>query len=221
MEKTAKFRVILNDYPESFIISKKRAIKYWKPKNLLPIYLETLEKTGKLIWKEKSKAFGLALYDPEKKEFVVKNKKVAGTERFHTINSQNLWVAGGGSQWTRLATEKFLKSWFTPAIIRQLPEKIWMKDDEFIHFEYIFFYPFNPANPNDNRLWRQYQDYINHCFIRAKIFEDTLTELGVIPDDSPMYVRGSYMRYVAIPPDQERHMDVVIHFCKNNQTIIS
>lgn len=220
MESTAKFRVVLKDYPEQFQISEKRKAKYYH-KDVTPLKAKFLLegiKSGRYVWRLKTQAAGECLYDTEIDEFVIRNPKAAGTPRILTINSQLLWAAGGGSEWTRQAIEKFLTGWFSPAIARQLPEKIWLRDHEFIQLEYIFYYPFD-IGMNDNAQWRKYQDYINHCFIRAKIFEDTLVKMKVIPDDSPMHVRGSYMRYVAINPDQERSMHVVIHFCKNEEII--
>lgn len=221
MEKTSQFRVIFRDYPESFEISKSRRAKYYHRHTAITAkYLKEGIKTGKYVWKLKTTHAGECLFDTETEEFVLKNPRAVGTPKGQVINSNILWAAGAGSEWTRQAIEKFLTGWFSPGIARQLPEKIWLKDFQFIHFEYIFYYPFK-QNMKDNSEWRQYQDYINHCFIRSKVFEDTLVKMKVIPDDSPMYVRGAYMRYVAIPEDQERHMDVVIHFCRNNQSIIN
>jgi hypothetical protein len=144
----------------------------------------------------------------------VKNKAIAGTPLFKMINSQDVWESGSGMEWHIRKLKDMLTAYYTPNIVRQLPERIVTPDKRtFIHLEYIFFYPFVCREP------RTYQDYLNHFYVRGKIFEDTLVKLGVIEDDSPQFLRGAYARYVNVNSEEDRRLEIKIHFCKNGQRI--
>lgn len=213
IETTERFNVIFQQYPERILVSKKRRATYWeqKDKESLPKYLLKDLAEKKLSW-QYYKGKGLCLYNDAERSFVIKNAKVAGTERYWTINSQKIWE---GDQWMRQKAAEALHEYFGPGIVRQLPEEIFPPSpDVFLHFEYIFYYPFTARKEGE------YQDYINHAYIRSKAFEDTLVSLGVIKDDGPRYVRGGYARYVNVATEVDRRLEVKIHFCKNGQRII-
>lgn len=218
---TEKFNCVFEQYPETVQLSSKRRAKYfiWDRTNLVPPMPEKYKKAlalGKLSWElkpSKSKPNQHALYDRDKKEFIVKNSRTVGTPKIITINSQIAWESGKGSEWTIRAVKDVLKLWFTPLIIKQLPPQIEPGMDKYIHLEYIFYFPFTQRDP------RLYQDYLNHWFIRGKIFEDCLVYLGIIPNDGPKYVRGAYPRYVNIDSEEERRLEVKVHFCRNNERI--
>ena len=209
---TERFNCICQQYPEEIQLSKKQRAKYWEEKHRSSLPKKHLDRlvSGELTWEmHKSKRL---LYDQKERAFVVKNSKIAGTPKIKKINSQIVWQ--GGNEWEIRAIADLLHAYFTPRIIQQLPEEIFTPSpDTFIHFEYIFFYPFE-ARANE-----QYQDYINHAYIRSKAFEDTLVELRILKDDGPRYVRGGYARYVNVPTEVDRRLEIKIHFCKNNQRI--
>lgn len=218
---TEKFNCVFRDYPETIELSKKRRAKlYLKskggPSPALPKKIQTAISAGQMEWiakPVKSNPNQEALYDRETKEFVVKNIKTVGTPRVITINSQIAWESGSGSEWTIRALKVHLAAWFTPLIVQQLPEKIIPGPGKYIHLEYIFYFPFTERDP------RLYQDYLNHWFIRGKVFEDTLVALHIIPDDGPKYIRGAYPRYVNVETEAERRLEVKFHFCYNHQRI--
>jgi len=218
---TEKFNCVFEQYPETVQLSAKRRAQYFTAltNTFLPPIAKKYEKgiqMGKYTWEKKptkEKPKQVALYDREKMEFVIKNSRTVGTPKIITINSQIAWESGKGSEWTIRAVKDFMKLWFTPLIIKQLPPQIEPGMDKYIHLEYIFYFPFTQRDP------RLYQDYLNHWFIRGKIFEDCLVYLGIIPNDGPKYVRGAYPRYVNIDSEEERRLEVKIHFCKNNERI--
>jgi len=218
---TEKFNCVFEQYPETVQLSAKRRAQYFTAltNTFLPPLAKKYEKgiqMGKYTWEKKptkEKPKQVALYDREKMEFVIKNSKTVGTPKIITINSQISWESGKGSEWTIRAVKDVLKLWFTPLIIKQLPPQIEPGMDKYIHLEYIFYFPFTQRDP------RLYQDYLNHWFIRGKIFEDCLVYLGIIPNDGPKYVRGAYPRYVNIDSEEERRLEVKVHFCRNNERI--
>lgn len=218
---TEKFNCVFRHYPETVELSKKRRGKlYLKskggPSPALSNKIKERITLGQLEWipkPVKSNPNQEALYDRETKEFVIKNTKTVGTPRVITINSQVAWESGSGSEWTIRAIKANLAAWFAPIIIQQLPPQIIPGPGKYIHIEYIFYYPFTERDP------RLYQDYLNHWFIRGKVFEDTLVALQIIPDDSPKYVRGAYPRYVNVETEDERRLEVKFHFCYNHQRI--
>jgi len=219
---TEKFNCVFRNYPETVQLSKSRRAKYYIKTNeisALPAmakkYITGLS-LGKLSWEPKpikSNPQQLALYDREAQAFVIKNPQSVGTPKVITINSQIAWESGSGSEWTIRAIKDYLATWFAPLILQQLPEKIIPGAGKYMHFEYIFYFPFTERDP------RLYQDYLNHWFIRGKIFEDTLVKLGIIPNDGPKYLRGAYPRYVNIEDESERRLEVKIHFCQNNERL--
>lgn len=218
---TEKFNCVFRDYPETMELSKKRRAKYYLMTPgialpLLPKKHETAVSEGKFSWEPKptkNNPQQHALYDRDKKEFVIKNSRSVGTPRVITINSQIAWESGSGSEWTIRAIKSYLAAWFTPLIVQQLPPSIIPGTGKYIHLEYIFYFPFTERDP------RLYQDYLNHWFIRGKIFEDTLVTLGIIPNDGPKYLRGAYPRFVNIDNEADRRLEVKFHFCLNNQRI--
>jgi hypothetical protein len=197
-------------------LSNSRRAKYWfvddQKKGKIGVKLTAGIESGKYVFQPKGRNNKLTLFDVEKGIYVVRNPRSVGTPKIIPINSQIVWESGNTNVFSIRATKHFLAEWFGPGIVRQLPDKIFTGVGEFIHLEYIFYYPF------DARKW-PYQDYINHWYIRGKVFEDTLVAKGKIPDDSPQFIRGGYARYVNVPNEEDRKLEIKIHFCKNDERI--
>lgn len=212
-QSTERFNCVFPNYPEEIKLSNARRKKYWKAGQKLTDALQKKFDESKVVYKQ-HKSGDILLWDKETNEFILKNPKAVGTPRIEKINGQIVWQSGGGNEWKIRKLKDYLSEWFRPGIARRLPEQIFTPSpDIFIHFEYIFFFPFQERHPET------YQDYLNHAYIRSKVFEDTLVDMGVIPDDSPRYLRGGYCRYVNVPSEEDRRLEVKIHFCKNNQRI--
>lgn len=212
---TERWNCLFKHYPEHVELSKARRGKYWDINSIHKVGKGLLKRieNKECVMKPKGVNNKLYLFDTVANEFVLRNKKSVGTPHIVPINSQMVWEGGNTNVFRMRTTKNFLHEWFKPGIVRQLPEKIMPGNGYFIHLEYIFYYPFSCRTG-------PYQDYINHLYIRAKVFEDTLVSLGVIEDDSPRYLRGGYGRYVDIPTEEDRRLEIKIHFCKNNQRIM-
>lgn len=207
---TEAYNLVIPLYREEFQYSQSRKPTYWKKTDKLPAYANLGISSGNYIWVLKGSKE--CLFDTIKSEFIVKNSKSAGKPRVMSINSQPFWAGGNGSEWVRMKMKDAVKSEFVPYIARHLPLKIFPPKNKFIQIEFIFFYPFKTKV-------KQYQDYINHWFVRQKIFEDTLVDMKVISDDNPDILRGGYGRYVEIENEQERRLEIKIHFCRNEERI--
>lgn len=208
VKTTERFNVVIPHYLETVQYTKSRKPVYWKETDKLPKYI--VEGLAKGIYRWDKKNGKTVLF--ENILAVVKNSQSVNKPRMLSVNSQHFWSGGNESEWKRIRIKENLMAQFVPYIGRQLPLKLYAPKDQFIHFEYIFYYPFGDK-PN------LYQDYINHFFVRAKIFEDVLVSMKVIDDDNPSIVRGGYGRYVAIDDPNERRMEIKIHFVTNEDRI--
>jgi hypothetical protein len=208
---TEAYNIVMPLYKEEFQYTMSRRPTYWGVKDKLPKYIVTGLEKGDFAWKKNSKGLTL-LFDVVANEFVVKNSKSVDKPRMLSINSQILWSGGTGSEWKRTKIKDLLRAEFVTYIARQLPLKLFAPKGKFIQIEFVFFYPFKSKT-------RMYQDYINHWFIRQKVFEDTLTDMKVIEDDNPNILRGGYGRYVDIEDPAERRLEIKIHFCNNYERI--
>jgi hypothetical protein len=210
------FNLIFQKYPEYFVAAKARKAEYWKPTDELPDYLERRVKKKTAGWRmmknSKMENIGLRLYDEELREFIISNSKSVGTEKKVKINGQLAWSGGKGSEWNNRIIKAVLEPYFTASIIRQWTiDKLYLPKDKFIHFEYVFYYPFKARS-------YQAQDYFNHMFHYVKVFEDVLQQQW-LENDSPQFVRGGYMRYVEVESEEDRRLEVKIHFCRNEQRL--
>ncbi len=208
VKTTEAYNVVIPHYLEMVQYTNTRKAVYWKPTDKLPKYIQEGLNNGKYRWDQKNGKTVLF----ENVIAVVKNKDSVNKPRLLSVNSQHFWSGGKESEWKRIKIKDNLMAQYVPYIGRQLPLKLYAPKGKFIHFEYIFYYPFGEKI-------HMYQDYINHYFVRAKIFEDMLVAMKVIDDDNPSIVRGGYGRYVAISDPNERRMEIKIHFVSNEDRI--
>lgn len=216
---TEKYNIILHDYPEHFTVSEEQRADYYDQNDKPGKRLQQRIDNKEVIYKIRDTTRSIiGLFDTVTKQFISKNEDSIGEPKMQKINGQMLWSAGSGSEWNRRKMKNFLQLYFKAAIIRQnLPDKLFTPKNQFIHFEYVFFYPFI-----NKKTWHGYQDYINHAYVYSKVFEDTLQDMGIIPSDSPQYVRGGYARYVDIADselNESRRLEIKIHFCNNNERL--
>lgn len=209
---TERFNLVLKLYPEEIQLSKKRKEIWYHvsegddlPKN---IRSNIGTDTSKRYFYD---AEGWVI-DRETMNKAIRNKKTAGKPNMQRINGQSIWD-GSVDRYARNNLKVFLTEYFGPAIIRQWPENIFTPNHElFFHFEFIFYMPIT---------LRAYtvQDIDNHAYPYTKAFTDTLTKIAVIPDDNAKYYRGYYCRYVDIPTEDDRRLEIKLHFCKNNERL--
>lgn len=211
---TERFNLICKNYPTSIQVANQRAKKYIKKGKALNKTQQKYLAEERYTWQERGtgSAKALYLYDNAFTNFVVSNPKVAGTPRFQPVKGQIFWRAGEGNEWARQAIKDGLRTYFVPVITRHLPDQIFTPKDYYIQLEYIFYEYLNQV-PN------QIQDYLNLGYVYAKVFEDVMVEMERIKDDGPEFLRGGYIRYVKIPPNEEARLEIKFHFCRNNERI--
>ena len=208
---TEKFNLLFRDYPEEMQLSKSRRA----------IHIHESEGDGIPANIRKSigaSAVNKYFFDPdgwvisrETSEKVIRNKRTAGKPKMLRINGQSIWD-GSIDRYARNNLKVFLTHYFTPIIIRSNIEKLYTPKDHYFHFEFIFYFPLTLRN-------FVAQDIDNHAFCYVKAFLDTMQELKIIENDNPLFARGYSSRYVDIPTEEDRRLEVKIHFCKNNERI--
>jgi len=207
---TEKFNLILKDYPEYLQLSKeKRGLWVHQSEgDNIPMYIK------KDLRKEEPTysfdANGWVIDNKGNK--VIRNKLTAGKPNMLKINGQSIWN-GLVNKYTRNKLKDFLTEYYTPFIIRNWPINLFTSNTSFFHFEFIFYFPI------ELRGFKNVQDIDNHSFPYVKAFTDTLTELQIIPDDGVKYYRGVYSRYVNIPNEFDRRLEIKLHFCDNTQRL--
>lgn len=208
---TEKFNIIFKLYPEEIEMSKKRR-EIWYHRSEgddLPAYILKDYRDGNSV------KYGLDkdgfFIDKKTEQKLVRNKKTAGKPSTFKINGQHIWD-GSVDRFKRAKLKTFLQEYFGPAIVRNLPESIFSKTGYFFHLEYIFFIPLQLRN------WTS-QDLDNHSYPYIKSFNDTLVTMATVVNDGPKYVRGCYARYVDIANEENRRLEIKIHFCENNQRL--
>lgn len=213
---TERLNFIFRQYPETVRLSESRRANYWKHTQKVRDTIQA--KIDKGLYKWKPRPYGknkseICLYDEANQCFLVKNPTQVGKPRIEPINGQRVWMGGAGSEHYNRAVKEQLRVWFVPALIRQNIKGIYAPLGYYIHFEYIFYYPFAVRGPMRS------QDYLNHGFLYMKAFEDILQEEGWLKTDSPEKVRGGYMRYVSVSTEEERRLEVKVHTCRTSERI--
>jgi hypothetical protein len=230
---TEAFNMVVQQYPLKYTVAESRMKKYYFKELAasgmpdipveamdIPQYAKKKLKEGIFSWVFMTRTVGgqrvrkEALFNTVTNEFVLKNPRTAGTPRILPINGQDFWSSGEGQQWNRSKLKEFLYDYYASRIVQQLPEGIWAPKGSFIHLEYIFYFPFKIYEAND------VQDLDNHSYPYVKVFKDVLQTLGVIKGDDFRYVRGDYSRYMEVETEEERRLEIKIHFCENEGLII-
>lgn len=227
---TEKFNIVFNKFPLYVILADARRPKFWHKKDKLTKRLQEGLDAGDFFY-----ANGiLCTYKhdtgmvtvPKKKGTrilhfrFVKNSETAGTPRRAKISGQLFW--SGQQQGLQISYRQKLKDqlrdYFVPSIVRQWGPtfKLTPALYKYVHIEYIFYMPLVLVQMDERDLT---QDIGNFGWLYGKIFEDILQDQGILQTDSPLKMRGAYHRYVDIENEEERRLEVKIHFCINEQSI--
>jgi len=182
-------QIEIPNYPRKILLSKARRAKYFKQSDKLPLkYLQkgTVEyfvdegnsakdKDGNIhLLKEEYVWLKNCLFSTATNEWIIKNTKVAGTERWELINGQKMY--------------DFSYNPTQGLIIDVIHRHFWkyLKDIEpikespiFIHYHFDCFI----TNPSD-------QDLDNYALPYYKSFQDTLVETNILSNDSFKQVKG-------------------------------
>jgi hypothetical protein len=184
--------ITMPNYPRKVRTALSRKTKYFKPNDKLPkrFYADiTLTKLKpQYVFKEvvlsqtvnrtkKSFKSETRLFDTTKNESVIKNPRVAGTERFVIINGNYIYN-GKYDPFTQGKIIEHIHNWMKPFLqalqpITEFPLYIECEVHEYKTDEIV-----------GSRKW----DVFNRAFPFTKSFEDVLQELGIIPGDDVDYI---------------------------------
>jgi hypothetical protein len=234
MAMTEKFNIIFPKFPLWIILADARREKFYTPKDKLPQYLQERIQTKKYFF---IPAIGNVLCTSEAIEGktspktiggkvkgityhrVIKNHESAGTPRRKKISGQYFWSGGDRSVINyRDKMKEQLRAYFIPIMIRSWGPTFALTPAirRYIHIEYIFYMPLVLVQLDERDLS---QDIGNFGWPYGKVFEDILQSEGVINTDDPSKTRGVYYRYENIDNEEERRLEVKIHFCFNDQKL--
>lgn len=218
---TEKFNLIFKQYPEEMKLSNEKRTIYlhFSEGDRLPKNIRNSLHSKDFNGHDSVGALpGLSYYVGDDGwifnkagEKVIRNARTAGKPNMKKISGQAIW-SGSINMYARNNMKKFLTGYFSPFITRTLPYKLVTPAGYYFHFEFIFYVPIVMRN------WA-IQDLDNHAFPYIKAFMDTLTLLEVIPDDDARYFRGYYPRYVNCQDEEQRRLEIKIHFCRNDERI--
>jgi hypothetical protein len=198
-------KLVIPQYPEYVQITEGRRPVYYLTGDYSAIRpLPKKYQHVKYIWKKGR------LWDAVEKKWLLKNTAFRHKPRYIKINGQGIWD-GTISKWNRNKMRDALHAFYKPYIEKLPPIEV--PPRYFLHIEYVFYFPFACR---EEHVW---QDYFNHALPYQKTFEDALVEMGKLPSDSPMFVKGGYTRYVAVDMEGERRLEVLFYLRQFNDKI--
>lgn len=137
-------------------------------------------------------------------ERIISNPQAAGTNKFAAINGQ-LFYAGKGGHFTRNKIVRELHLYYEEILKDHKP----FQPNEYpIIIQMNWFLPYSHQTP----------DNFNNAFAYLKAFEDTLTEMKIIPDDEVRYVPGTFPIYT--PCEKLEDRKIVFTFWTDNRAEI-
>jgi hypothetical protein len=183
-----------------------RRAKYYRPTDKLP---KKYQDKTRYFFKPKPTTSKVTkpefnLYDLKENCFVIKNIKSVNTPRKLRIGSNIIWE---GNPFTRTLMADALHAWWQGIILINGIETVPL--DLFTSGERLFF-EFS-IKEIDNPPYRSVQDSINMSFVRIKTFEDTLVNMGIIPDDKPKFVKGASYTVDVVQTEKERELKILCH----------
>jgi len=210
-----KYTAVIKDYPTEIQVSAKKRATYWYVGDDVPKKYN--DKTKFDFSKDG------VLMDLVSCEKVVKNSKTAGLPRMLTINAQKIYV--GIHHSVRSKIVESLHSIFYEEFKKQFPASIDTKDKKILiglHFYDIYS--------------RKLPDLDNLANLFVKCGIDCLTsvnnpnqskmsgythKLGIIPDDSLLYVSHILYEYTSVKEVKDRKLEFSIYQVSEDFTVES
>ncbi len=177
MNKTLLHTIEMPHYPRRIKLSDSRRAKYFSVGDAIPKKYNQGLLSGALQYRERVKGKAGCLFDTVTKEFVIKNARVAGTERWEVINGQKIYNAGYHPV-TRAKIMDEIHEFYSLFLSALTPITTFPL---YIECE-IHDYAIDPISRNKPF------DAFNRGFPYCKAFEDVLVKYHVIPDDTTQYV---------------------------------
>lgn len=184
------FKVIIKNFSEYVKISDKRQVKpFFKGKRKLPKKYETKD----YIWDIKGR-----LISSTTGEIIPSNPIVAGTKRMWRINGQDIYNQKIKHS-ARHGIMSKLHEMFSP-YLKNIPKIINFP----IKLEINFFILDN------NKIKTREKNIDNdNKWLYNKVVQDTLTELGIIPDDGPYYINGNNITTTFVENYEDVRMEII------------
>lgn len=199
-----EIRVEIPNYLRRIVLSKSQQVKYYlSPK--YPKAKKYLKNDFGYIWynttkNKKAKPKRVWGHVPTNTP-VIKNPKAAGTNKTYLINGQDLYnqnIVMHTRNKVKIMISKFFEEHLKDIpVITKFPININVELHDFIR------------DPDCKlQLW----DMDNRFFgWYAKVMQDTLKNLGKIPDDNILYItQPASPKFIPLYPDEERKMVIVI-----------
>lgn len=168
------FKVIIPEWENHYVKSKKTMAKYWlyKDRAKLPKKHAAVLKDTPLIIRGKAYCQDLS------GERFIKNSVKAGKPNIWILNGQDLYNAA--LNWRlRKSVAKYYHNYFSEYIREQL-NPIEIPEGKHLSISCDIYEIKRGNMPDVSNMW-----------LLEKFFEDALQECGIIPDDSPDYVKES------------------------------
>lgn len=196
MERELIHTITIPNYIRKVLLSKERRAKYYIRNKIhqgiqkLPKKYGTVTNTKSglyfelkefFTWKEHKLTTGkieIRLWDAIEQEYVIANPKTAGTEKWEVINGQKLYNQGY-HPFVRRKIVDSIHEFFAPFLIGVKPVGNYP-----ISIQYIF------SGELSNNM-----DLDNHALPYYKCFQDCLTKLSIIKNDTVEYIDHFSVRY--------------------------
>lgn len=177
-------------FSEEILISKERRAKpYIKDKSRVPKKYQTED----YIWNSKgyliSKLTGT---------IVASNGKTAGKPRYKRVNGQDIYN-GNTFRQGRAHLAKLIHEKFTP-YLREIEPLLEVKNYPLGLYLNFHVHDRGKQNIDNDNKW-----------IWEKCIQDTLTQLGIIPDDNPYIIWENIKRTILIAPEKEEKIVIEIY----------
>lgn len=191
-----KYQVIIPQWENKYVKSKKTAPKYWlwKDREKLPLKYKDILFHQPISMGKKDYCI-----DKNYQRFL-KNTKKVGTENTIILNGQNLYNAS--TDWRlRSKIVDYYHTYFSKYIKEQI-SKIDIPVGNYLSISCDIFEIPRGQMPDISNMW-----------ILEKLFEDSLTACNIIPDDGPKYVLESgRKRYHWVEKEEDRKLVFNIEF---------
>lgn len=198
MDKELLLKVEIPNFIKEVKIASARRATYFKLGMKLPKKYQDKTKFG-------YKYFGAnkVLYNLASKELVVKNIRVAGKPRFHSING-NECISGYSTPFARNALFRGVKDYFTPFF-----EGKGYKILDYPIMVRFTIYDFLKVTKNIEKV--KTQDLDNLHLIYKKNILDILTLTGIIVDDNLNFLRKIEEEFIPIADSKDNKLVIEIY----------
>jgi hypothetical protein len=180
MEKQLIYEITMPNYPRKIMTAKARRPKYFLFPKDEGVKQKPKYNSNRYQWvdhKLSTKKIEKRLFDTATNEFVIKNSRIAGTERWVVINGQSIYN-GKYNAHTQGKIMETIHRFYIPFLQALKPIDIYPLHIECEIYDY-----------SNDIISGQGWDVGNRGWPYCKAFDDVLQKLNIINNDSNQYVR--------------------------------